>query len=64
MVVVYAGVPGTGEKTPVFTGSSRFKAAKVAEMKVKTIITRFGRDPVNLPADQDNYGSGQAKTRV
>jgi hypothetical protein len=41
MVVVYAGVPGTGEKTPVFTGSSRFKAAKVAEMKVKTIITRF-----------------------
>jgi len=41
MVVVYAGVPGTGKKTPVFTGSSRFKAAKVAEMKVKTIITRF-----------------------
>jgi hypothetical protein len=41
MVVVYAEVPGTGEKTPAFTGSSRFKAAKVAEMKVKTILTRF-----------------------
>jgi hypothetical protein len=69
MVVVYAEVPGAGEKTPAFTGSSRFKAAKVAEMKVKTILIRFWQRSgtisllirVTMESDRQNPGSGSAK---
>jgi hypothetical protein len=51
-------------KDPAFTGSSRFKAAKVAEMAVKTIITRFWQRPGSaLPAYQDNWLILPAKTR-
>lgn len=42
-MVVYAGEPPGAGKSPHLAGKPRFKAAKVAEMAVKTIHVRISR---------------------